>query len=93
MSSFRKLELANRHINERVRNGRAYEDAWNESSIELTAAAEAHCRGFIVKTFFNTVSNLNGISNELKTVLVHLMQLYSVHIALKLTGDLLRVNI
>ena len=86
----RKIELANRHINERVRNGKVYEDAWNESSIELVAAAEAHCRAFIVETFRNTVNGLE-VSTELKIVLVQLLNLYAVYTALRLTGDLLRV--
>jgi acyl-CoA oxidase len=71
--------------------GKAYEDAWNETSIELVAAAEAHCRSFIVETFYNTVNNLN-VSKELKVVLVQLLNLYGVYTALRLTGDLLRVR-
>jgi acyl-CoA oxidase len=85
----RKIELASRHINERMSKGKAYEDAWNETSIELVAAAEAHCRSFIVETFYNTVNNLN-VSKELKVVLVQLLNLYGVYTALRLTGDLLR---
>lgn len=75
-----------------MRDGKAYEDAWNETSIELVAAAEAHCRGFILETFFNTVKKLN-VSNELKIVLEQLMNLYGVYTALRQTGDLLRVRI
>ncbi|XP_044256836.1 probable peroxisomal acyl-coenzyme A oxidase 1 [Tribolium madens] len=84
-----KIELANNRINARVRNGKKYEDAWNETSIELVAAAEAHCRCFIVTTFYNKVNSLN-VSKELKTVLIQLMNLYAVYTALRLTGDLFR---
>lgn len=90
LTAARKIELANRHINERVQEGTVYEMAWNDSSIELVAAAEAHCRSFLVKTLSTTVKALK-VSNELKVVLLQLEELYAVHTALKLTGDLLRV--
>lgn len=87
-----KLDLAYRHINERVKIGQVYEDAWNCTSIELVAAAEAHCRVFIVETYYNAFNSLCNISDSLRTVLCQLMELYVVHTALKSTGDLLRVS-
>lgn len=88
---FRKIELASRHINERVQKGRIYEDAWNETSIELVAAAEAHCRAFMVETYYGVMKKINNISEPLRKVLNDLMELYAVHVALRCTGDLLRV--
>lgn len=87
-----KLNLANRHINERVAKGKAYEDAWNETSIELVAAADAHCRAMIVNIFNTTVKKINNISPQLKAVLGNLVELYAVNTALRLQGDLLRVS-
>lgn len=75
-----------------MNQGKTYEEAWNETQIELVAAAEAHCRAFIVQTYYNVTSQLQNVSNELRKVLVHLMELYAVHIVLRCTGDLLRVR-
>ncbi|KAJ8983313.1 hypothetical protein NQ317_010851 [Molorchus minor] len=86
-----KIDLANRHINERVKKGEAYEDAWNNTSIELVAAAEIHGRTFIVETFFSTVQKLRKqTSVELGTVLSQILELYAVYTILRSTGDLLR---
>lgn len=87
-----KIDLANRHINERVQKGEVYEDAWNNTSIELVAAAEIHGRTLIVETYYNTVEDWkNNVSKELIIVLEQLLKLYAVHTALRHTGDLLRV--
>lgn len=40
VSVFSKIELASKHLNERIKKGASPEDAWNETSIELVAAAE-----------------------------------------------------
>lgn len=76
-----------------MKSGRVYEDAWNETSIELVAAAEAHCRVFLVETYYNAFNELKKISNELRTVLKQLMELYAVYTILRNVGDLLRVSI
>ncbi|KAJ8926828.1 hypothetical protein NQ314_020678 [Rhamnusium bicolor] len=86
-----KIDLASRHINERVRNGQAYEDAWNNTSIELVAAAECHGRAMIVEIYYITVQQLKEqTSKELGRVLEQLLELYAVHTALRSIGDLLR---
>lgn len=79
-------------MNDRIQKGVCSEDAWNQTSIELAAAADAHCRAFIVETYAKMMEKIEAtVSNELKTVLIQLRDLYGVHTALKLTGDLLRV--
>lgn len=86
-----KIELAWNHMNDRIQKGVCSEDAWNQTSIELAAAADAHCRAFIVETYAKMMEKIEAtVSNELKTVLIQLRDLYGVHTALKLTGDLLR---
>lgn len=85
--------MAYRHINERIKSGKVYEDAWNETSIELVAAAEAHCRVFLVETYYTAFNELKNISEALRTVLKQLMELYAVHTVLKNIGDLLRASI
>ncbi|CAH1153430.1 unnamed protein product [Phaedon cochleariae] len=86
-----KIDLANRHINDRVQAGQAYETAWNNTSIELVAVADIHGRTIIVETFYNTIQSLKGtVSPQLGTVLEQLLELYAVDTALKCSGDLLR---
>lgn len=89
---YRKIELASRHINEKVKIGRVHEDAWNETSIELVGAAEAHCRVFLIQTYYDVISEMKDVSEPLKKVLVQLLELYAVYIVLRSTGDLLRVS-
>ncbi|KAL3289791.1 hypothetical protein HHI36_023183 [Cryptolaemus montrouzieri] len=86
----KKVELAALHIDERVKRGRAYEDAWNETSVELVSAADSHGRAFILQTYQNVLSGIKHLSPELKKVLVELQELYTVYTALRCTGDLLR---
>lgn len=86
-----KLDLANKRINERVKKGMAYEDAWNMTSIELVQAAEMHGRIFLVNTFIISVQNFKSkVSQELWIVLDQLLQLYAVNTILKYTGDVLK---
>ncbi|XP_050519552.1 probable peroxisomal acyl-coenzyme A oxidase 1 [Diabrotica virgifera virgifera] len=86
-----KIELANRRINERVRKGMAYEDAWNNTSIELVQAAELHGRTLIVEIYLATIQKLKQrVSTELMTVLDQLLQLYAVDTILRCTGDILK---
>lgn len=84
-----KIELAARHINERAAKGLAPENAWNQTSIELVGAAEAHCRAFVVKTYYEKMLNVN-VSAQLRTILNQLCELYAVNTLLKSSGDFLR---
>ena len=86
-----KVKLATENLEKRQRGGLAYEDAWNATSIELTQAAEAHCRQFLVKKFYEAVEELNT-SAEVKTILRQLVQLYAIHWLLNRVGDFLRVS-
>lgn len=87
------MEVAYNHLNNRIKKGLSQEIARNETSIELAAASEAHCRAFVVKTYFDTMNSLvNLVSEPLKLVLLQLVDLYAVYTILKCTGDLLRVK-
>lgn len=90
---FSKLDLAYNHLNDRVKKGQVYEDAWNATSVELVEIAELHGRIIIIETFYNTVRDLKSItSNELWTVLKQLLQLYAVYTTMRCSGHLLRVS-
>ncbi|XP_044765902.1 probable peroxisomal acyl-coenzyme A oxidase 1 [Coccinella septempunctata] len=86
----RKVELAAQNIDRRVKTGKVYEDAWNETSVELVSAADSHGRAFILQTYANTVASINTLSPQLKEVIVQLQQLYTVYTALRCVGDILR---
>lgn len=86
----RKVELAAQHLDDRVKKGKAPEDAWNETSVELVSAADSHGRAFILQTLSNTIESIKNLSPQLKTVLVQLHELYAVNTALRCIGDLLR---
>lgn len=91
---FSKLSLVYNHLNERVRKGQLYEEAWNNTSVELVEVAELHGRLFIVESFLDKVKSFKThISKELEIVLQQLLELYAVHTALRCSGHLLRVSI
>lgn len=87
-----KIRSATENIDERIRAGESPENAWNQTSIELVQAAEAHCRSFLVLTFVEWVQNLTTISKELRTVLEQLCELYAVYWVLQRVGDFLRFS-
>lgn len=88
-----KIEKAYNNIQRRVKKGLAYEHAWNETSVELASAADMHCRANVLAIFQDKVqSSKPTLSKELGVVLQQLLELYSVFIAIRFSGDLLRVN-
>ncbi|KAK5639615.1 hypothetical protein RI129_012107 [Pyrocoelia pectoralis] len=88
-----KIELTWNHMNERIKKGVSVEDAWNHTSIELVACAEAHCRAFVVSRYCSEIMRLKDtVSESLRIVLVQLLHLYGVSTAIKCLGDLLRFS-
>ncbi|XP_013177323.1 PREDICTED: probable peroxisomal acyl-coenzyme A oxidase 1 isoform X1 [Papilio xuthus] len=74
----------------RVSKGMTFEDAWNMTSVQLVAAAEAHCRVIIMSTFLEEVKEMSRtISPQLKEVLHQLVELYCIYWALEKLSDLL----
>ena len=77
----------------RIRNGLSQEDAWNDTSIELAQAAEAHCRAFIVSRYVEAVKSLNtSVSKPLYNTLLQLCELYSFYWVMQKLGDFLQVS-
>lgn len=83
------IRLATENIEKRMRNGVSPEDAWNQTSIQLTQCAEAHCRAFIVRTFIESMRQVS-MSAEVRNVLNQLCELYAVHWLLQKRGDFLQ---
>ena len=89
----RKLRLAYEHIEQRKRSGYTQEEAVNLTSIELSRAAEAHCRGFLVQSGYEMIEkSCSTLSTELARVLRDIYELYAYDEAVKACGDLLRVS-
>jgi len=92
-SSCSKIRLATENMDRRIRNGASPEDAWNQTSIELTHCAESHCRVFLVTRFIETIQKLTTVSKQLHETLLQLCELYAIYWALQRVGDFLRVGI
>ncbi|XP_050594997.1 probable peroxisomal acyl-coenzyme A oxidase 1 [Bombus affinis] len=86
------IRLAAEHLDRRIRDGVPTEEAWNQTSIELTQCAEAHARVFIVKTFAEAIKQLNSKSEEFRQVMFQLCELYIVYWALRNVGNFLRFS-
>ncbi|GBP29032.1 Probable peroxisomal acyl-coenzyme A oxidase 1 [Eumeta japonica] len=87
-----KISSSVKSLNKRVEKGLAYEDAWNLTSVQLTRAAEAHCRAVLVSTYWaETQRRTATLSSSLRVVLQTLAELYVVYWALETVGDLLQL--
>ncbi|KAL4713938.1 hypothetical protein ACJJTC_015592 [Scirpophaga incertulas] len=86
-----KINLCVANIEKRQNLGMAYEDAWNMTSVQLTAASEAHCRAILVSSYYEETKQLvRDATPPLRVVLLRLVDLYAVYWALQCVGDLLR---
>ncbi|KAE9532033.1 hypothetical protein AGLY_010235 [Aphis glycines] len=72
-----------------IDSGMAQEDAWNQTSIKLTQASEAHCRAFVISTYVKTLKT-NQFSPELMDVLIQLGELICAQWILCRLGDFLQ---
>ncbi|KPJ09436.1 putative peroxisomal acyl-coenzyme A oxidase 1 [Papilio machaon] len=86
-----KIGLCVSQIEKRQASGMSYEDAWNMTSVQLTAASEAHCRAIILSSYYTETEKISrDVSAPLRLVLTQLVELYVVYWALQCVGDLLR---
>lgn len=87
------MRLAYEHIENRKNLGYGPEDAANATSIELAAAAEAHCRAFLVQSSYEMTKNMGQTSStSLTTVIQLLIELYAIETCTMALADLLRVS-
>lgn len=86
------IRLATENIDRRIRNGVPSEEAWNQTSIELSDCAVAHCRAFIVKTIVKTIKQSTLGSDEFREVLLQLCELYIVYWILRNYGAFLQFS-
>ncbi|XP_055688294.1 probable peroxisomal acyl-coenzyme A oxidase 1 isoform X2 [Lutzomyia longipalpis] len=85
-----KIRIAAESVEQRIREGKKPGTAANLSSIELVAAADAHCRAFILRAGAESMEKVSkSVSPALAGVLKDLLELYAVDAAKKALGDLL----
>ncbi|XP_072946847.1 acyl-coenzyme A oxidase 1-like isoform X2 [Epargyreus clarus] len=86
-----KVSACVNNIKEHIKSGMSYEDAWLKTTVQLVAAAEAHCRTLICSVYWEEVTRLTASSSpNVKIVMTQLSMIYLVYWALRMTGDLLR---
>ncbi|XP_050343249.1 probable peroxisomal acyl-coenzyme A oxidase 1 isoform X2 [Nymphalis io] len=88
-----KIKAAFDSLQSHVDKGREFEDAWNLSSVQLTAASEAYARYLLCDVFWSETKKMTNVSNNLAVVLLQLAELYLVYWALEKSGDLLMVRL
>ncbi|KAJ8735313.1 hypothetical protein PYW07_006933 [Mythimna separata] len=85
-----KIAACVRNIRKRMQAGLSQVDAWEMSTIQLVAAAEAHSRAVIADTYRREIVRLTANSSpNVKAVMEQLTILYLYYWALERTGDLL----
>ncbi|XP_059058432.1 probable peroxisomal acyl-coenzyme A oxidase 1 [Achroia grisella] len=78
-------------IRHHQKTGKDFEDAWELTTLQLVAAAEAHCRAVICSTYYNETIRLTASSStNVKAVMEQLCTLYLLYWSLERTGELLR---
>jgi len=86
-----KVENCYFTIKQKINSGMCQEDAWNENTIKLAKASEAHCRAFVINCFVRTLKSVK-LSNELMKVITDLCELICAHWILNQLGDFLQYS-
>uniref|UniRef100_A0A8C5H268 Acyl-coenzyme A oxidase n=1 Tax=Gouania willdenowi TaxID=441366 RepID=A0A8C5H268_GOUWI len=81
------IEMAVKSIQQELQHRKSQEDAWNNSSIDLVRASDAHCHYVVVKLFTNKLREVSDTS--IHSVLSTLALLYALHGITKNSGDFL----
>ncbi|XP_013101987.2 probable peroxisomal acyl-coenzyme A oxidase 1 [Stomoxys calcitrans] len=87
-----KTRVAYESFSERMRAGQTQPEAFNNSGIELTQAAEYHGRQFVAEIFCKAITGprSSSLSPPTKAVMETLVELYLVHMTLSHLCDILR---
>ncbi|KAL0901882.1 hypothetical protein ABMA27_007037 [Loxostege sticticalis] len=89
--AMRKISACAAAMEKRVSSGMSIEDAWNLSSVQLVAAAEAHGRVVLATYFYEGATRVIAkASSSAGVVLRQLLELYLVYWALQSLVDLLK---
>ncbi|XP_059903005.1 peroxisomal acyl-coenzyme A oxidase 1 isoform X2 [Gadus macrocephalus] len=85
------VELAAQSIQQESARGKCQEDSWNNSSIDLVRASDAHCHYMVLKMFRDKVDQIEdpGVHSVMST----LAHLYAIHGMGNFTGDFLQAGV
>ncbi|XP_054459875.1 peroxisomal acyl-coenzyme A oxidase 1 isoform X2 [Anoplopoma fimbria] len=85
------VELAAKSIQQELQRRKCQEDAWNNSSIDLVRASDAHCHYVVVKLFTDKLGEIGdtGIHSVLSTLAL----LYALDGIKKNSGDFLQAGL
>jgi len=73
----KSVERASLRMLDELQRGTQQREAWNNSAIQLIAAAKAHSEYYLVDTFSNSVDQLLNVSTALRTALIRLRDLFA----------------
>uniref|UniRef100_A0A8C5FEF1 Peroxisomal acyl-coenzyme A oxidase 1 n=1 Tax=Gadus morhua TaxID=8049 RepID=A0A8C5FEF1_GADMO len=87
----RLVELAAQSIQQESARGKCQEDSWNNSTIDLVRASDAHCHYMVLKMFRDKVDQIEdpGVHSVMST----LAHLYAIHGMGNFTGDFLQAGV
>ncbi|CAO1437061.1 unnamed protein product [Diamesa hyperborea] len=86
-----KIRKATNNLHECVSNGSSLEVAANQTSIELAACSESHCKVFLLSCGYKLLQEASQKSSTaLGSIFMQLFELYAVDLCLKSLGDLLQ---
>ncbi|CAL8351135.1 unnamed protein product [Boreogadus saida] len=85
------VELAAQSIQQESASGKCQEDSWNNSTIDLVRASDAHCHYMVLKMFRDKVDQIEdpGVHSVMST----LAHLYAIHGMGNFTGDFLQAGV
>ncbi|XP_026989328.1 peroxisomal acyl-coenzyme A oxidase 1 isoform X1 [Tachysurus fulvidraco] len=85
------VETAAKSLQTELQRSKSQEDAWNNSSLELLRASDAHCHFVVVKLFAAKLSEISNTS--VYSVLSTLALLYALHGVSNNSGDFLQAGL
>ncbi|KAI4832142.1 peroxisomal acyl-coenzyme A oxidase 1 isoform X2 [Pseudochaenichthys georgianus] len=85
------VELAAKSIQQELQRRKCQEDAWNNSSIDLVRASDAHCHYVVVKLFTDKLGEIGDTA--IHSVLSTLALLYALHGIKNNSGDFLQAGL
>ncbi|XP_031419959.1 peroxisomal acyl-coenzyme A oxidase 1 isoform X1 [Clupea harengus] len=85
------VEVAAKSLQGELQKSRSPEDAWNNSSIDLVRASDAHCHYVVVKLFAAKLGEISdtGVHSALSTLAL----LYALHGVAQNSGDFLQAGL
>ncbi|XP_033985232.1 peroxisomal acyl-coenzyme A oxidase 1 isoform X2 [Trematomus bernacchii] len=85
------VEMAAKSIQQELQHRKCQEDAWNNSSIDLVRASDAHCHYVVVKLFTDKLGEIGDTA--IHSVLSTLALLYALHGIKNNSGDFLQAGL